>query len=231
MAVLAARLPRVRRGGSNAARDVLADRDRLHVPSVDAQPVSTQMVDHESIHDRPNLELVGDAMNHLLFAVDLDPSVALRVLVTGPDPALIRVARFRKRHPDAPLSTFHGETLQRITARLLSSGAPVWTSAWSSKVGDRGIDGVIGFNIYPRQRGGRALVSVKGGRQIGPQFVRDLLGTVQTQGAEMGVLITMYEPTRGMLDATAHGGTYRWPVNGPGVPTDTDHHDRGAPGR
>ncbi len=90
----------------------------------------------------------------------------------------------------------------------------MWTSAWSSKVGDRGIDGVIGFNIYPRQRGGRALVSVKGGRQIGPQFVRDLLGTVQTQGAEMGVLITMYEPTRGMLDATAHGGTYRWPVNG-----------------
>jgi hypothetical protein len=44
-------------------------------------------------------------------------------------------------------------------------------------------------------------VSVKGGKTIGPQFVRDLLGAVETQRAQMGVLITMAEPTRGILDA------------------------------
>jgi hypothetical protein len=58
------------------------------------------------------------------------------------------------------------------------------------------------------------LVSVKGGKNIGPQFVRDLLGTVETQKAQMGVLISMVEPTRGVLDAVNHGGTYTLPVNG-----------------
>ena len=62
------------------------------------------------------------------------------------------------------------------------------------------------------------LVSVKGGNIIGPQFVRDLLGTVETQKAQMGVLITMAKPTRGVLDAADHGGTYTWPVNGQSFP-------------
>ena len=84
----------------------------------------------------------------------------------------------------------------------------------AKQAGDRGIDGVVGFNVDTRGNIGRALVSVKGGRQIGPQFVRDLLGTVETQSAEMGLLITMAEPTRGMVDAADHAGTYRWPVNG-----------------
>jgi hypothetical protein len=29
----------------------------------------------------------------------------------------------------------------------------------------------------------------------------------------MGVLITMGEPSPGVLDAVNHGGTYRWPAN------------------
>jgi len=40
--------------------------------------------------------------------------------------------------------------------------------------------------------------------------VRDLIGTVETQKAQMGVLITMAEPTPGVLDAANHGGTYTW---------------------
>jgi hypothetical protein len=62
------------------------------------------------------------------------------------------------------------------------------------------------------------LVSVKGGKTIGPHFVRDLIGTVQTQRAEMGVLISMAEPTRGVLDAINHGGTYTLPANGQTYP-------------
>jgi DNA modification methylase len=81
------------------------------------------------------------------------------------------------------------------------------------QVGDKGIDGVIRFNTDNRDGIGRVLVSVKGGRQIGPTFVLEILGAVETQQAEMGLLITMASPTRGMIDAADHGGTYRWPIN------------------
>jgi hypothetical protein len=65
---------------------------------------------------------------------------------------------------------------------------------------------------------GRVLVSVKGGKTVTPQFVRELIGTVDTQKAQMGVLITMAEPTPGMLSAINHGGTYTWPINGQTFP-------------
>jgi len=80
------------------------------------------------------------------------------------------------------------------------------------QVGDKGVDGVARFYL-DKKTNGRVLVSVKGGQTIGPQFVRDLIGTVETQKAQMGVLITMTEPTRGVLDAVDHGGTYTWPIN------------------
>lgn len=86
------------------------------------------------------------------------------------------------------------------------------------QVGDRGIDGVARFPVDNRGGIGRVLVSVKGGKSINPGFVRDLLGTVETQRAEMGVLITMAELTRGILDAVDHGGTYTLPVNGQDYP-------------
>jgi DNA modification methylase len=85
------------------------------------------------------------------------------------------------------------------------------------QVGDKGVDGVARFYL-DKKTFGRVLVSVKGGANIGPQFVRDLIGTVQTQKAQMGVLITMAAPTRGVLDAVDHGGTYTWPVNGQSFP-------------
>lgn len=85
------------------------------------------------------------------------------------------------------------------------------------QVGDKGVDGVARFYL-DKKTTGRVLVSVKGGANIGPQFVRDLIGTVQTQQAQLGVLITMATPTRGVLDAVDHGGTYTWPVNGQTFP-------------
>jgi DNA modification methylase len=81
------------------------------------------------------------------------------------------------------------------------------------QVGDRGVDGVIRFFVDAKGGTGRALVSVKGGKSIGPQFVRDLLGTVETQKADMGVLVTMANPTRGIRDAADHAGYYTWPVS------------------
>jgi DNA modification methylase len=85
------------------------------------------------------------------------------------------------------------------------------------QVGDKGMDGVARFYL-DKKTIGRVLVSVKGGKNIVPMFVRDLSGTVETQKAQMGVLITTAAPTQGVLDAVNHGGTYTWPVNGQTYP-------------
>jgi len=83
--------------------------------------------------------------------------------------------------------------------------------------GDKGIDGVVRFHADAKQVG-RAVVSVKGGRSIHPDFVRDLDGTVNHAKAEMGILILAYGPTPGMLDAVRHSGTFTLPANGQQFP-------------
>lgn len=84
------------------------------------------------------------------------------------------------------------------------------------QVGDRGIDGVIRFHTGRETE--RALISVKGGRQLNPAMVRDLVGTVESQRAAMGVLITLDEPTRGMIEAVNHSGLWTNPANGQTFP-------------
>lgn len=81
------------------------------------------------------------------------------------------------------------------------------------QVGDRGIDGRV---LFPTavDRLGLMLVSVKGGATVNPSMVRDLVGTVRTERAEMGLLITLAEPTRGMRDAAEKAGTYSHDLTG-----------------
>lgn len=81
------------------------------------------------------------------------------------------------------------------------------------QVGDKGIDGVIRFPVDAKGTSERVLVSVKGGA-TNPSHVRDLVGTVESQRAGMGVFICMRTPTAGMTDAANHSGTYRHPANG-----------------
>jgi DNA modification methylase len=83
----------------------------------------------------------------------------------------------------------------------------------AKQVGDRGIDGIARFPLDTK-RLGKVLVSVKGGKNVAPTFVRDLDGTVNAQNAEMGVLITMVEASRGVREAIDHGGTWTHPANG-----------------
>lgn len=84
------------------------------------------------------------------------------------------------------------------------------------QVGDKGADGVIRFPL-DKKTSGRILVSVKGG-STNPGHVRDLLGTVQSQNAAMGIFVCMNKPTKGMIDAANHSGGYRYPVNGQQFP-------------
>ncbi|WAB09831.1 DNA methyltransferase [Streptomyces phage TagePhighter] len=85
------------------------------------------------------------------------------------------------------------------------------------QVGDRGIDGVIRFPIDGKGGSDRVLVSVKGGA-TNPGHVRDLVGTVESQRAAMGVFVCMNEPTKGMVDAANHSGAYNHPANGQRYP-------------
>lgn len=89
----------------------------------------------------------------------------------------------------------------------------------AKQVGDRGIDGVGRFPLGGGKHNlGRVLVSVKGGKQLNPAMVRDLAGTLNTENAELGVLIVQRDPTRGMIEAANRAGTYTHPANGQRLP-------------
>ena len=79
--------------------------------------------------------------------------------------------------------------------------------------GDKGVDGIIRFPIDRKKTVGRAIVSVKGGGTLNPGMVRDLAGTVKSHGAELGLLITLSKPTKGMIDEANRSGIYTWPFN------------------
>jgi DNA modification methylase len=85
------------------------------------------------------------------------------------------------------------------------------------QVGDRGIDGVIRIPIDAKGNSHRVLVSVKGGA-TNPAHVRELVGTVESQKAAMGIFVCMRQPTNAMYEAANHSGIYRYPVNGQSYP-------------
>lgn len=83
--------------------------------------------------------------------------------------------------------------------------------------GDKGVDGVIRFLLDAKGTTGRALISVKGGG-TNPGHVRDLVGTVQSQNAAMGVFVGMRNPTKAMTEAANHSGVYTHPADGKTYP-------------
>jgi len=85
------------------------------------------------------------------------------------------------------------------------------------QVGDRGVDGVIRIPTNSKGGSDRVLVSVKGGAS-NPGHVRDLIGTVESQRAAMGIFICLREPTRGMLEAAEHSRIYTYPVTNRAYP-------------
>lgn len=123
--------------------------------------------------------------------------------------------RLRNAHPEADYKVF-GRPTDIAGARELADRDKYqfqWWAAWrlgaqtyeTKKGGDRGIDGNIYFANGPYGLG-RIIISVKGGAHVNPSMVRDLAGTVEREGAEMGVLVTLGEPTRGMVADAANYG-------------------------
>jgi hypothetical protein len=126
--------------------------------------------------------------------------------------------RLRGLYGDDIEATYHvdGIPADEDSARALFAASPFDFERWAvslvdgtpneKQVGDRGIDGVVRFPLDAKGGVGRALVSVKGGKMLNPGMVRDLIGTVQAQRAEMGLLLTLERPTRGMKEAARHSG-------------------------
>ena len=77
------------------------------------------------------------------------------------------------------------------------------------KGADKGIDGRLYFHDEGARGGTKQVVfSVKAGH-TGPAHVRDLRGVLDREGAEIGVLISMNEPTKPMKTEAATAGFYR----------------------
>ncbi len=89
-----------------------------------------------------------------------------------------------------------------------------WWAAWrlgarwyreEKKGADRGIDGRMLFKNGP-YGDGLIIISVKGGENIGVKDVRDLRGVIEREDAEMGILITLADPTGPMMTEAAAAG-------------------------
>jgi DNA modification methylase len=76
-----------------------------------------------------------------------------------------------------------------------------------TKGADKGVDGWLTFRESDNLNLQRIVVQVKGGH-VGAQDVRDLIGTVQSSKAAMGILITLHEPTEPMKQAAFEAEYY-----------------------
>jgi site-specific DNA-methyltransferase (adenine-specific) len=75
------------------------------------------------------------------------------------------------------------------------------------KGADKGIDGVINFVDDQSGKLKRCLVQVKSGH-VSSATMRDLIGTLDREKAEMGILVTLEPPTAPMKLEAARAGSY-----------------------
>ena len=115
-----------------------------------------------------------------------------------------------------------GEPVSLPDARALAAEDPYQFQWWAlglvgarpaaqKKGADKGIDGRIYF--HDERNGAKtkqAILSVKAGR-TGVQHLRDLRGVIDREGAQLGVLITMQDPTRDMRTEAASADFYKSP--------------------
>jgi len=82
------------------------------------------------------------------------------------------------------------------------------------KGADRGVDGYINFFDDNSGKAKTVVVQVKSGH-VNAAYIRDLKGVLEREKSPIGVLITLEEPTRPMLQEAAAGGFYE-PEHFPG---------------
>jgi hypothetical protein len=82
------------------------------------------------------------------------------------------------------------------------------------QVHDKGVDGWVRYYRGKKEKPGRITVSVKGGKQLNPEMVREVAGVVARDDTyDGGILITLWKPTPGMYKEAASHGNYVDAVN------------------
>lgn len=112
-----------------------------------------------------------------------------------------------------------GEPVSAADAEALAQADPYQFQWWAlglvgarpaegKKGADRGIDGRLYFHDEgPKGRTKQVIFSVKAGK-VTVSHVRDLRGVLEREDAEIGVLISMQEPTQAMSSEAAGAGFY-----------------------
>ena len=104
-------------------------------------------------------------------------------------------------------------------ALSLVRAKPVGGSAGSrkgKKGADAGIDGIINFfdeDAKGKKKPQKVVVQVKSGK-VNAAHIRDLKGTVEREGAALGVFITLEQPTQAMVKEALAAGWYESPAWG-----------------
>lgn len=76
------------------------------------------------------------------------------------------------------------------------------------KGADGGIDGILQFRVDNRTYR-RAILSVKGGKNIQVGMIRDLRGVIEREDdCELGLFISLHEPSKPMISEAAAAGFY-----------------------
>ena len=133
--------------------------------------------------------------------------------------------RLQDKFGDAIKGTYevHGEPTDLEGARRLAADDKFQFEAWAlSLVGarhagqvrrgaDKGIDGRLFFHDDTSAKSKQIILSVKGGHTE-HSHVRDLRGVLDREQAEIGVFITLEEPTKPMLKEAASAGFYKSPA-------------------
>ncbi|MFH0768872.1 MAG: DNA methyltransferase [Chloroflexota bacterium] len=109
----------------------------------------------------------------------------------------------------------HGKPYDVASAQALANKSKKEFEIWAvTSVGaaprehDGGVDGIMGF-VEKNKKIQTIIVQVKGGDALNPGMVRDLIGTVKKEGAAIGLLVTLKEPTAGMNTLAVHSESYK----------------------
>ncbi|WFU53611.1 DNA methyltransferase [Bradyrhizobium pachyrhizi] len=126
--------------------------------------------------------------------------------------------RFKTWLPNAEYEV-DGIPRDELSGRKLAALDPYQFQLWAvgrcggqprGKGADRGIDGEIIF-VRGAKDYGRAIVSVKAGKNVNPDMIRALKGTVEREGAQMGVFVCLDHPSKDMRTEAATGRNIELP--------------------
>ncbi len=160
---------------------------------------------------------VGIDVTHLSIALQKNRLKDMFELAAGRDYAVIGEPQSlgaARQLAQEDRFQFQFWALSLIGARPLGAQAG---SKQGKRGADRGIDGVITFIDEATAKPKRALVQVKSG-QVKSGDIRDLRGTVEREGAALGLFITLEPPSREMETEAVSAGYYTSPGWGKDYP-------------